>query len=85
MAALVEQHGRVVEELGASHACTLAAERQRYGALAADKDMAGRHATEVQRQMEEDVDREVEELKERCSSWAWLFGWLVGCLCAAAA
>ena len=37
----------------------------RFGALAADKEEAGREAAELARQMEEDVDREVEELKER--------------------
>ena len=49
----------------ATHARELAAERARYGLLATDKDVAGREAAEVRRQMEEDVDREVEELKER--------------------
>lgn len=65
MRALVEQHARVVEELGVAHQAALAAERARYGALAAEKGDGEREAAEVRRQMEEDVDREVEELKER--------------------
>lgn len=56
----------MVAELNAAHQQQLAAERARYGELAAAKDVAEREAAEVRRQMEEDVDREVEELKERC-------------------
>ena len=37
----------------------------RYGALAVAKDVGETEAVEVRRQMEEDVDREVEELKAR--------------------
>ena len=61
----MEQHARVVEEAAAAHRAQMAAERGRYGALAADIDLAGREAAELRRQMEEDVDREVKELKEK--------------------
>lgn len=37
----------------------------RYGALSAEREDGAREAGEVRRQMEEDADREVEELKER--------------------
>ena len=61
----VEEHARVVDALNSTHRAGLAAGRGRYGALSTEKDLAGREAAEVRRQMEEDVDREVEELNER--------------------
>lgn len=78
-AALVQQHSRVVAEVRAAASAELAAERSRAAALARAKAEGEAEGAEVRRQMEEDVDQEVEELKER---WVGCQG--AGGLCACA-
>ena len=68
-AALVDQHGRVVAEVSAGYERRLEVERERAAAVEEEQAVAEREWREVRRQLDEDVDREVETVKDR-----WVMG-----------
>lgn len=64
-ALLVESHERVIQELTEEYETKLHDEHMNLQGLQQEREELEREFEEIKRQLEEDADREIEELKER--------------------
>ena len=68
---LVESHERVVEELTGEFSDKLQQEMMRVERIQQNLQQSTKESDETKKQMEEDADLEIEDLKEKYESFVW--------------